>query len=111
MHSTYFDALQSAILNDLAEGKSHYEIGSQRGLNQAELNSELLDMQARLGAKTPAHLIHKAWTVGLFSAKHLCLVLLVATCAQLSDHSSLRPKANRRAPTARIVTTKLKSYT
>lgn len=96
------DHFQLTLLNDLADGKTNYQIGYERGLNQAQLNTELLDMQAKLGARTPASLIHKAWQVGLFSAKQLCVCLVILTSLQTPDAQTLKPKTQRRAVSVRV---------
>lgn len=82
---------QKTVLNQLAEGRSHYEIGASNGLNQAELNITLRDMQTRLGAKTLAHLMHRAWELGLLGMRTLCLCLAVLGASHITDTKAMRP--------------------
>ena len=82
---------QTHLLNELAKGKTHYEIGAQNSLNQTELKIELRNMQARLGAKTLAHLMHRAWELGLLGARTLCLCLAVLGASTASDVTKMRP--------------------
>lgn len=82
---------QKHLLKDLAQGKTHYEIGASNGLNQTELNIELRNMQARVGAKTLAHLMHRAWELGLLSARTLCLCIAVFGASQSTDVQKMRP--------------------
>lgn len=82
---------QTHLLNELAKGKTHYEIGAQNSLNQTELSIELRNMQARVGAKTLAHLIHRAWELGLLSARALCLCVAVFGASTANDVTKMRP--------------------
>ncbi|EGI72876.1 MULTISPECIES: LuxR C-terminal-related transcriptional regulator [Pseudoalteromonas] len=82
---------QKGLLNQLAQGKTNYEIGASNSLNQTELNIELRNMQARLGAKTLAHLMHRAWELGLLGARTLCLCIAIFGASTASDISKIRP--------------------
>lgn len=82
---------QTHLLNELAKGKTHYEIGAQNSLNQTELSIELRNMQARVGAKTLAHLMHRAWELGLLGARTLCLCIAVFGASQSTDVQKMRP--------------------
>lgn len=82
---------EKAILNQLAEGKTNYEIGSSLGYNQTELGVQLRFMQAKVGAKTLAHLMHRAWQLGLLGTRTLCLCLAVLGASHISDTKAMRP--------------------
>ena len=83
--------MQRHLLNELAHGKTHHQIGASNSLNQTELNIELRNMQARLGAKTLAHLMHRAWELGLLSARTLCVCIAVFGASTASDVTKMRP--------------------
>lgn len=83
--------MQRHLLNELAQGKTHQQIGASNSLNQTELKIELRNMQARLGANTLAHLMHRAWELGLLGARTLCLCLAVFGASTTSDVAKMRP--------------------
>ncbi len=82
---------QQVILNQLSQGQTHREIGATNGLNQTELAIELQKMQARLGARTLAHLIHRAWELGFLGARTLCLCIAIFGSIHTADSSAIRP--------------------
>ena len=83
--------MQERLLNELSQGKTNHQIGASNSLNQTELNIELRNMQARLGANTLAHLMHRAWELGLLGARTLCLCIAVFGASTASDVTKMRP--------------------
>ncbi len=80
---------EKIVLGKLAQGQTHYEIGASLGYNQVELGALLRFMQAKLGAKTLAHLMHRAWEIGLFT-RTLCLCVVIVSAGHISDSKALR---------------------
>lgn len=96
------DVEQQEILTSLCKGQSKYQIATKLDINQAELNSELQDMQAKVGAKTNEHMIARCFALGIISARHLCLVFMFASSTNLfDDQNAIRPKT--RARTASVM--------
>jgi DNA-binding CsgD family transcriptional regulator len=103
MHGPTLNNYHQAILADIASGLDTYAIAKKHNLTQSQMLSVTLDIQARLQANNVAHLINRAWQLGLLSLKQGCLVVLVCVGASQLDHKATRltVRVNVRAPIVR----------
>lgn len=84
------NAEEKNILKKLAEGCTNYEISNSIGCNESELGVLLRFMQAKLGAKTLAHLMSRAWEIGLLGSKALFFCVVVLSASNIFDTKVIR---------------------
>ncbi|MCE2597171.1 hypothetical protein K6Y31_20565 [Motilimonas cestriensis] len=101
-YASLFSAEQKRVLNDTAHGQSTAKIAQNINATQADVRSIQLDIQARLDAKNTAHMIHRAWQVGLLGTKALCLLLAALTLQPQDNAIRTARTARTRTPSSLV---------
>lgn len=72
-------AKELGILLLHGEGESQTRIMVLSGMSQADLHMTEKSIRAKLGARTPTHMISRAFQLGVLASRALCLVLALAS--------------------------------
>lgn len=82
-------ALELDVLVAMANGNSMNAIQAATGTDSATMRMIELQVRAKLGAKTPGHMIARGFILGVLLPRALC-ALIATSCALANDHYSNR---------------------
>lgn len=96
--------LELGVLVAMANGNSQRDIQEATQTDSSTLRTVELQVRAKLGAKTPAHMVARGFTLGVLIPRAFCL-LLGALCA--TDHAddsnrNQTRRNSRSAPASRL---------
>lgn len=93
--------LELDVLVAMANGNPINAIQSATQTDSASLRLIEMQVRAKLGAKTPAHMVARGFILGVLLPRALC-ALLATSCAVANDHNSNRNRTptRSRAPTS-----------
>lgn len=93
--------LERAVLVGMANGMTQPEILKATNTDSATLRMIELQVRAKLGAKTPSHMVSRGFVLGVLLPRALC-ALIVTSCAMAYDQSGNRNRTplRSRVPTS-----------
>lgn len=72
-------AVELGVLLLHGEGESNSRIMAASGLDQMGLHMTEKQLRAKIGARTPTHMISRAFQLGILTSRALCLLLAIAS--------------------------------
>lgn len=99
-------ATELGILLLRGDGESPTAIQAATGLNSTGLHMAERDIRRKLGARTPEHMISRAFQLGILSSRALCLLLAILS-ADYSDAMKNRSPIRGGRPGVTMVRIKL----
>lgn len=96
--------LELGVLVAMANGNSQRDIQEATQTDSATLRMVEFQVRAKLGAKTPAHMIARAFILGVLIPRELCLLLsLLCATEHAGDANRNQTQRNgRAAPSSRL---------
>lgn len=88
--------LELGVLVAMANGNALNAIQSATQTDSATLRMVELQVRAKLGAKTPAHMVARGFVLGVLLPRALC-ALLATSCIVANDHNSNRNRTPNRS--------------
>lgn len=92
-----FNLDQQQMLLGYANGKSSHTLAREIGCSGSELRTIELDARARLQAKTTAHMMSRAWELGVLR-RALCVMLMMLSMPATDDVMRIARVRSSRTP-------------